>query len=137
MARRKRKKKSTASSPMPMLIGLIVAILVLGAGYWILTSEKSSADSPTLPAVEFQNNPSTLRGSDFSVTGKVKEKMYHSETNGSLISIEVEDNGKFYMFPIIIPSDISGPNLSVEQSYIFNGSINSKERFIVGSYNDK
>ncbi len=137
MSRRKRKKKSTASNPMPKIIAASVAILIAGAGYWILTSTEGSAVSPSLPAVEFQNNPSSLRGSDFSVTGKVKEKIYHSDSNGSLISIEVVDNGEIYIFPIIVPGYISGPNLSSEQSYIFNGSINSKERFIVDSYDDK
>jgi len=137
MARRKRKKKSASSNPLPMIIGASVAILILAGGYWILTSGGGPANSPTLPAARFQDDPGSLRGSDFSVAGKVKEKIYHSESNGSLISIEVIDNDKVFMFPVIVPSDIEGPNLSVEQSYIFNGSINSKERFIVTSYDDK
>ena len=139
MARRKRKKKSAQSNPMPIIIGAIIAIALLATGYLIVTSRKASTNSPTLPAAQLQNNPSSLRGSDFSVTGKVKEKLYHSESNGALISIEVTDNGESYTFPILVPSDVSksGPNLSTEQSYVFNGTVNSKERFIVSSYDDK
>lgn len=137
MARRTRKKKSTASNPTPKIIGTTAAIILVGLGYWKLTSAKGTENSPRLPAMDLQNNPSSLKGSNFSVTGKVKEKMYHSESNGSIISIEVEDNSKIYMFPIIVPSGVTGPNLSAEQSYIFNGIVNSKERFIVSSYDDK
>jgi len=137
MARRKRKKKSSSSNSLPAIIGTVVAIVVIGVGYKVLTSGGGSATAPSLPPMEMQNNPSSLRGSDFSVAGKVKEKMYHSDSNGSLISIEVVENGKVYMFPIVVPSDVSGPNISSEQSYVFNGTVNSQQRFVVTSYDDK
>jgi len=137
MARRKRKKKSAASNPMPMIIGAVAAVALLAAGYFILTRTGGSANSPRLPAAQFEKNPGSLRGSDFSVTGKVKEKMHHNDTKGTIIEIEVEEDSKLFRFAIRIPTGVDGPNLSTEQSYIFNGTVNSKGRFVVDSYDDK
>lgn len=120
-----------------MIAGAIAALVLLAGGYWILTSGNGGSDYPTLPAKDMQHNPSSLRGSDFSVIGKVKSKIHHSDSKGSLIDIEVKQDGETYRFPIKVPSDVDGPNLSVEQSYIFNGTVTSKERFVVSSYSDK
>ncbi len=120
-----------------MIAGAVVALAILGAAYWFFTQSKGENSLPALPAKDMQDNPSALRGSDFSVTGKVKEKLHHSDKHGSLIALEVTADGEVYRFPIQIPSSVDGPNISVEQSYIFNGTVTSKQRFVVSSYDDK
>ena len=137
MARRKRKKKSAPSNPIPMIIGALVAFAIIALGYWMLTKPKSSDRYPDLPVVELQNNPESLRGSNFSVIAKIKQKPHHNERQGAVIFVDIIKEGKQYSFPFIVPAGIDGPNLSVEHTYIFNGIVNSKAQFIVSSYSDK
>ncbi len=136
MARKTRKKQSTATNPMPILIGGIVAIAIIALGYWYLTHGGSNKNYKPLPLQTYVNNPNSLRGSSFSVTGEVvaKPRVNH-ETQ--IIEIAVTQKGVTEHVMIEVPTKVKGPNIDPKQNYIFNVKVAPNGWLIVSSYKDK
>ncbi len=132
MARRTRKKQSTSSNPLPIIIGGLCALGLLAGGYFIITREKSS-NATELNADTYTNSPESVRGSTFAVKAEVIKKLYYEE--GVTQVVHVTYNNK--PIPIEIPFDVKGPNINTQQEYTFIVKAKNDAWLVAKSYTDK
>lgn len=132
MARRTRKKQSTSSNLLPIIIGVFCALGLLAGGYFIITREKSS-NATELNAETYTNSPESVRGSSFSVKAEVIKKLYYEE--GVTQVVHVIYNNEH--IPIEIPADVKGPNINTQQEYTFIVKAKNDAWLVAKSYTDK
>ncbi len=132
MARRTRKKQSTSSNLLPIIIGALCALGLLAGGYIIITREKSP-NATELNAETYTNSPESVRGSSFSVKAEVIKKLYYEE--GVTQVVHVIYNNEH--IPIEIPADVKGPNINTQQEYTFIVKAKNDAWLVAKSYTDK
>ncbi len=132
MARRTRKKQSTSSNPLPIIIGALCALGVLAGGYVIITREKSS-NITQLNADTYTNSPESVRGSTFAVKAEVIKKLYYKEGVTQVVHVIYNNEP----IPIEIPADVNGPNINTQQEYTFIVKAKNDAWLVAKSYTDK
>ncbi len=132
MARRKRKKQSSSSNPIPIIIGVVCAILLLGAGFFYVTRSKPTNANP-LNAETYTKNPSALTGSTFTVKGEVVKKLHYEEGVTQVIHVSYQNEE----ISIIIPDKVKGPNINTKQEYTFTVTAKNDDWLVAKAYTDK
>ncbi|MFT5633117.1 MAG: hypothetical protein ACI9SQ_000830 [Rubritalea sp.] len=132
MARRTRKKQSTSSNLLPIIIGVLCALGLLAGGYFIITREKSS-NATELNAETYTNSPESVRGSSFSVKAEVIKKLYYEEGVTQVVHVIYNNEP----IPIEIPADVKGPNINTQQEYTFIVKAKNDAWLVAKSYTDK
>jgi hypothetical protein len=132
MARRTRKKQSTSSNPLPIIIGARCGLGLLAGGYLIITRERGS-NITQLNADNYTNSPESLRGSTFSIKAEVIRQLHYEE--GVVKVIYVSYNNE--PIPIEIPADVVGPNINTQQEYTFIVKAKNDAWLVAKSYTDK
>lgn len=129
MARRSRRKSS--GNPLPLIIGAVVLVALIAAGYFFIQNKGSDSDrdfDPSqFPMETYVNNGNSLRGSNnyYSLTGEVFSKPYYDPTKGQKVFIHVAVDPATYPtglptdLGVFVPADIKGPNIETKQSYTF------------------
>jgi len=132
MARRTRKKQSTSSNPLPIIIGALCVLGLLAGGYLIITREKSS-NATELNAETYTNSPESVRGSTFIVKAEVIKKLYYEEGVTQVVHVIYHNEP----IPIEIPADVKGPNINTQQEYTFVVKAKNDAWLVAKSYTDK
>ncbi len=132
MARRTRKKQSTSSNPMPIIIGAVCAIALLAGGYFLLTREKSN-NATILNAETYTNSPESVRGSTFEVKAEVVKKLFYEEGVTQVVQVNYNNEP----IPIEIPANVVGPNINTQQEYTFIVKAKNDAWLVAKSYTDK
>ncbi|MFT5906270.1 MAG: hypothetical protein ACI9E1_001877 [Cryomorphaceae bacterium] len=132
MARRTRKKQSTSSNPLPIIIGSLCVLGVLAGGYVIVTREKGS-NITQLNADTYTNSPESVRGSTFTVKAEVIKKLYYEEGVTQVVHVIYNNEP----IPIEIPADVNGPNINTQQEYTFIVKAKNDAWLVAKSYTDK
>lgn len=132
MARRTRKKKSTSSNPLPIIIGALCALGILAGGYFILTRKKSS-NATELNAKTYITTPESMRGSTFAIKAEVIKKLYYEEGVTQVVHVKYNNEP----ISIEIPADVAGPNINTQQEYTFIVKAKNDAWLEASSYTDK
>lgn len=132
MARRTRKKQSTSSNPLPIIIGSLCVLGLLAGGYVIVTREKGS-NITQLNAATYTNSPESVRGSTFTVKAEVIKKLYYEEGVTQVVHVIYNNEP----IPIEIPADVNGPNINTQQEYTFIVKAKNDAWLVAKSYTDK
>lgn len=135
MARRSRKTKSN-SNPTPMIIGSVVAVALIAGAFFFLKSSPSES-LKSLPIDVYYDNPSSIRGSKFSVTGEVISKLRYVENVGQAIQVNVTDGTRSEVVGIMVPTGVKGPNIDPKQNYTFSVEVKSDRWLEASSYTDR
>jgi len=126
MARRSKSKSKNKSN---FAVYLIIAVAVVGAlvvGKRVLDkrAEHFSGISE-LPISDYRENPNSLSGNEYRVTGKITEKLKWTPDEGQLISVFVDQSSRGKApIGIRIPADVSQVNLERGHTYTFKVAIN-------------
>ena len=136
MARRSRKKKS---SPLPAILGGVVAVAAIAIGFISLKGE----DVPTakgFPLETYVESCNSLRGNQYSIQGEVLENAHHDPLVGKFIFLTVDTGGgkASSELPqnvgILVPADVDGPNLETKQRYTFVVDVKKEGALVARSY---
>lgn len=138
MARRSRRKKSS-SSPLPILLGVAGALGVAAIGFMVINKgEQPSAKK--FPLETYVNSSNSLRGNEYSISGEIIKNAAHDPAVGKYIFLRV-DTGEEEVSSdipksvgIIVPSDVSGPNLETKQKYTFVVDVKKEGQLVANSY---
>jgi len=134
MARKSRKKKSSSSNPIPMIIGSLCAIAILAIGYIVVTKDNGASSNVTaLEAETYTTSPDSLRGSTFSVKADVVKRLHYQEG----VTLVVQVNYDNEPIPIEIPASVTGPNINANQEYTFIVKAKNDGWLVASSYTDK
>ena len=104
-----------------VLIG-VAAFVIIGivAGYFLLGHKSASfGDVPKLRVNEFLENGNSLRGNEYSVEGRIDEKLRWTPGRGQVVSLRVENDGHPELIGIEIPAEFNALNIEREQRYAF------------------
>jgi len=132
MARRSRKKQSSASNPLPIIIGAVCAVAIIVGGYSLLTRE-TTTNLNELNAETYVNSPDSLRGSTFIVQAEVNRKLHYEEGVTQLVYVTYNNEP----ITIEIPADVDGPNINTQQEYTFTVKAKNDAWLVATSYTDK
>lgn len=114
------RRASSSTNPV-LIIGIVVAVIIVIIGGKIFLGKKSTAFSDATPLVvqDLLDNGNSLRGNEYSIEGKIDEKLRWNPNNGQVVSIRVESPNGEEIIPIQIPQKFSKLNMDREQRYAF------------------
>ena len=115
------RRASSGVNLQAVLIGVGILALVLGAGYFILTS---GFDDPQLDIEQALANSRSLSGNRYQATGKLVER--YIETNGQIVILEMGEKSNPKHLPILIPQEFKGGNLNLQADYTFRIEFDTK-----------
>jgi hypothetical protein len=122
-------RRTKSNSKTNLAVYLIIAVAVIGslAVGKLFLDKRAQHFSGTneLPFLDYRENPNSLSGNQYRVTGKITEKLKWTPDEGQLIGLFV-DQGEQGKGPIgiRIPANISQVNLERGNSYTFKVKIN-------------
>ena len=126
MARRSKSKSNSKSNIAVSIIIAVAVIAALASGKLFLDKRAQHFSGVTeLPLPDYRENPNSLSGNEYRVTGKITEKLKWTPDQGQLIAVFV-DQGEKGKGPIgiRIPAEVSKVNLERGHSYTFKININ-------------
>lgn len=109
MSRRRRKQQN---SPKGFIIAGVIAVALV-AGYFLLKSfgeEKTTGAFSELPIDTYYANSENLIGNNYSVEGVVNRRD-RINTEGQLITLNVETASGTTPIPVLIPANIGDMNI--------------------------
>lgn len=140
MARRSRRKKSSA--PVPAIIGGVAAIAAIAFGAFVLNKNEQPS-AKRFPLETYVESCNSLRGNEYSISGEIAENAQHDPSIGKFIFLTV-DQGDAPISPdlpqqigILVPSSVTGPNLETKQSYTFVVNVKKEGALVASSYTSK
>ncbi len=74
-------------------------------------------DVSPLNVQEFLENGNSLRGNEYSLTGKIDEKLRWTTKHGQIVSLRVSTPGGDELIGVEIPADFNNLNIEREQRY--------------------
>lgn len=119
-----RRSKSKNNSKSHLAVYIIIGLAVLGVLFAVkMMLNRGSQYFPgltELPISDYRENPNSLSGNEYRVSGKITEKLKWTPDSGQLISLEVgDDDERQGSIGIKIPADIDKVNLERGQRYTF------------------
>jgi hypothetical protein len=100
---------------MGIAAAVVVAII---AGQSLFKKKKTGfSDVSPLNIQEFLENGNSLRGNEYSLTGKIDEKLRWTSTRGQIVSMRVSTPGGDELIGVEIPPNFNNLNIEREQRY--------------------
>ncbi len=124
MARRSKNQSKGNLIAYALITTAVLCGIILGKLYLNKRSEHFSGISE-LPISDYKQNPNSLSGNIYQVTGKISEKLKWTPDQGQLISVFVDQKSQGKgTIGIRIPAQITNVNLERGHVYTFKVSIN-------------
>ena len=112
-------RRASSSLHPGSLIGIAAAVVVAIVACQSLFKHKkpSFGDVGTLNVDDFLENGNSLRGNEYSIEGKIDEKLRWTPSRGQIISLRVSTKGGDELIGIEIPPNFNNLNVEREQRY--------------------
>ena len=111
-------RRASSNSQSGILIAIIGAVVLLGAGaIFLLRGKSDKLSGPALPIEAFRTNANSLRGNVYSIEGTVQA--IYTRDSGKLIHLKCDGEDVF----TIIPSGLETPNIERQQDFRFKVEI--------------
>ena len=112
-------RRASSSLHPGILIGIAAAVVVAIFGGKSLLKEKKPgfANVNPLSVTDFLENGNSLRGNEYSIEGKIEEKLRWTTTRGQVVSLRVKSEDGEELIGIEIPPDFNNLNIEREQRY--------------------
>lgn len=113
-------RRASSSLHPGILIGIAAAVVVAVVGGKSLISTKKPATYANVSPLnieEFKDNGNSLRGNEYSMEGKIDDKLRWTSSRGQVVSMRVKTDGGDELVPVEIPAEFSHLNIEREQSY--------------------
>ncbi|MCX6879530.1 MAG: hypothetical protein NTW21_37855 [Verrucomicrobia bacterium] len=112
-------RRASSSLHPGILIGIAAAVVVaIVAGQAVFKKKKPRfGDVSPLNIEEFLENGNSLRGNEYSIEGKIDEKLRWTSKRGQIVTLRVSTPGGDELIGIEIPPDFNNLNIEREQRY--------------------
>ena len=112
-------RRASSSLHPGILMGIAAAVVVaIIAGQSLFKKKKPGfSDVSPLNIQEFLENGNSLRGNEYSLTGKIDEKLRWTTTRGQIVSLRVATPGGDELIGVEIPPNFNNLNIEREQRY--------------------
>jgi hypothetical protein len=112
-------RRASSSLHPGILIGIAAAVVVAIIGGKSLLNKKQPgfADVKPLNVEDFLENGNSLRGNEYSIEGKIDEKLLWTTDRGQVVSLRVKADGGEELIGVEIPPKFNNLNIEREQSY--------------------
>lgn len=117
----------------PWLVGSIAgAVIFLGiAGGYFLQKDQTYRAIESLNPAEYLENANSLRGNVYKIEGTIINSLGWKPEQGRLFALMIQENGKNYPLPILVPANLRQINIQKNQSYISKVSVNDDGILVV------
>ena len=112
-------RRASSSLHPGIFIGIAAAVVVaVVAGKSLIHPKKTGfSDVSALNMDDFLENGNSLRGNEYSIEGKIDEKLRWTPTRGQIVSLRVSTKGGDELIGIEIPPNFNNLNVEREQRY--------------------
>jgi hypothetical protein len=112
-------RRASSSLHPGILIGIAAAVVVaIVAGQSLFRKKKPRfGDVSPLSVEEFLENGNSLRGNEYSIEGKIDEKLRWTTKRGQIVSLRVTTPGGDGWIGVEIPPSFNNLNVEREQRY--------------------
>ncbi len=112
-------RRASSSLHPGVLIGIAAAVVVAIIGGKSLIKKKPAGFGNVNPldVKEFLDNGNSLRGNEYSVEGKIDDKLRWTSSRGQAVSLRVKTEEGETLIPVEIPPDFNNLNIEREQRY--------------------
>ena len=112
-------RRASSSLHPGILLGIAAAVVVaIVAGQSLFKKKKPGfGDVSPLNVEEFLENGNSLRGNEYSLEGKIDEKLRWTTHRGQVVSLRVTAPGGDELIPVEIPPNFNNLNVEREQRY--------------------
>ena len=112
-------RRASSSLHPGILIGIAAAVVVaIVAGQSLFKKKKPGfGDVSGLSMDDFLENGNSLRGNEYSIEGKIDEKLRWTPTRGQIVSLRVTTKSGDELIGIEIPPNFNNLNVEREQRY--------------------
>ena len=112
-------RRASSSLHPGILIGIAAAVVVAILGGKSLLKKKTPgfADVNPLSVEDFLENGNSLRGNEYSIEGKIDEKLRWTADRGQVVSLRVKAGSDEELIGIEIPPKFNNLNIEREQRY--------------------
>ena len=113
-------RRASSSLHPGILIGIAAAVVVAIIGGKSLMSQKKQtafAGVNPLSVDDLLENGNSLRGNEYSLEGKIDEKLRWTAERGQIVSLRVKTGGGEELIGIEIPPKFNNLNIEREQRY--------------------
>ena len=112
-------RRASSSLHPGILLGIAAAVVVaIVAGQSLFKGKKPGFTGVNpLNVKEFLEDGNSLRGSEYSVEGKIDEKLRWTTQHGQVVSLRVSTPGGDEFIPVEIPPKFNNRNIEREQRY--------------------
>ncbi|MEM6885190.1 MAG: hypothetical protein AAF571_09165 [Verrucomicrobiota bacterium] len=114
MARRARSQ----FSPVHLILGAVVLLLIAGVGFFFLSGNESSYRTlPLLDAEAYLENANSLRGNTYRLEGTINHSLAWDSAVGRLFSLQVGTGRDTRLVPVLIPAELNDINVQRGQDF--------------------
>ncbi|KAB2640074.1 MAG: hypothetical protein DVB25_04495 [Verrucomicrobia bacterium] len=112
-------RRASSSLHPGIIIGIAAAVVVAIVAAQSLFKHKkpSFGDVSSLNVEDFLENGNSLRGNEYSIEGKIDEKLRWTPSRGQIVSLRVSTKGGEELIGIEIPPNFNNLNVEREQRY--------------------
>lgn len=113
-------RRASSSLHPGILVGIAAAVVVaIAAGQSLIFKKKKPryGDVNPLNIEDFLENGNSLRGNEYTLSGKIDEKLRWTPKRGQIVSLRVSTPGGDELIGVEIPSDFNNLNIEREQRY--------------------
>ena len=113
-------RRASSSLHPGIFIGIAAAVVIAVVGGKSLISKRQPAkfgNVNPLDLQEFKDNGNSLRGNEYSLEGKIDDKLRWTATRGQVVSMRVKTDGGDEFVPVELPPDFNHLNIEREQRY--------------------
>lgn len=112
-------RRASSSLNSTAIIGIVAVLAILVGIGSLMFKKKAKTFNEVAPLriEEALENANSLRGNEYRVEGKIESRWIRDTGEG--LSLLVEEGGRTERLFIMIPPDVSHPNIEREQRYAF------------------
>jgi hypothetical protein len=112
-------RRASSSLHPGVLLGIAAAVVVaIVAGQSLFKKKKPGfGDVSPMNIEDFLENGNSLRGNEYSLEGKIDEKLRWTTHRGQIVSLRVSSPGGDEFIPVEIPPAFNNLNVEREQRY--------------------
>lgn len=112
-------RRASSSLHPGVFIGIAVAVVIVIIGGRSLIKSKPAgfANVNPLNIEEFLENGNSMRGNEYSIEGKIDEKLRWTSTRGQVVSMLIKSDKGDELIAVEIPPDFNNLNIEREQRY--------------------
>jgi hypothetical protein len=121
------RRASSSANPVWILGIVIFVVASMAGGYHLYNAARDPYRTLTeLDVDAYLQNSNSLRGNTYKVRGTIADSLQWSQSDGRLISVDVDKSTGSDRIPLLIPPEFNQVNIQKGQKFYFQVEVGDK-----------